>query len=345
MSPISTIISDLLNGVDQAGAHFVEVLYKRIGLYSENLFFAMLILYVVIWGYMQIFGRSTATPLDAAWRLGRAIFIYWMVTNWAPFSQTIYTLVQAIPAVLANRIVQTISSTTGTQVSSVDAVPAMFDGLYEATLRVVPELYTSVLTDFFGALLAIIIIIFTLLFIGVAVSAIIAAKVLLFIILALGPVWIIMALFNYSFKYTEGFFTVTANLVVQQLLIYGFLGFYYYMVELSVTAMEGGGGSDITGKLAHVMPLLLVTLVGFYVLLQVPMIAGILTGSGPIGTTGAFGGMLRSTKGTVNNVVTRTTARVGGSFLRQQAEGRAAFDRDMRAISIQRETAKNVSSL
>ncbi|TIM85133.1 MAG: type IV secretion system protein, partial [Mesorhizobium sp.] len=104
--------------------------------------------------------------MEAAWRLGRAMFIYWMVTNWAPFSETIYTLVQSIPEVLANRIVQTISSTTGTQVSSVDAVPAMFDALYEATLRVVPELYTSVLTDFFGALLAIIIIIFTLLFIG-----------------------------------------------------------------------------------------------------------------------------------------------------------------------------------
>ncbi|TIW40433.1 MAG: type IV secretion system protein [Mesorhizobium sp.] len=334
-----------MNGVDQAGTRFVEVLYKRIGLYSENLFFAMLVLYVVIWGYMQIFGRSTASPLEAAWRLGRAIAIYWFVTNWAPFSETIYTLVQAIPEILANRIVQTISSTTGTQVSSVDAVPAMFDALYEATLRVVPELYTSVLTDFFGALLAIIIIVFTLLFIGVAVAAIIAAKVLLFIILALGPVWIIMALFNYSFKFTEGFFTVTANLVVQQLLIYGFLGFYYYMVQLSVSAMEGGAGTDITGKLSHVMPLLLVTLVGFYVLLQIPIIAGILTGSGPIGTAGAIGGMLRSARGTMNNTVTRTTARVGGSFVRRSTEGRASFAEDMRALNIQRETARNASSL
>ncbi|WP_353646197.1 type IV secretion system protein [Mesorhizobium sp. WSM2239] len=345
MNPVSTIISDLLNGVDQAGARFVEVLYKRVGLYSENLFFAMLVLYVVVWGYMQIFGRSTASPLEAAWRLGRAIAIYWFVTNWAPFSETIYTLVQSIPEILANRIVQTISSTTGTQVSSVDAVPAMFDGLYEATLRVVPLIYTGSLTDFFGALLAIIIIIFTLLFIGVAVAAIIAAKVLLFIILALGPVWIIMALFNYSFKFTEGFFTVTANLVVQQLLIYGFLGFYYYMVQLSVTAMDGGGGTDITGKLAHVMPLLLVTLVGFYVLLQVPIIAGILTGSGPIGTAGAIGSMWRSARGAADNVVTRTTTRAGGSFLRGSAEGRQRFASDMRAINIQRETARNASSL
>ncbi|TIR49079.1 MAG: type IV secretion system protein [Mesorhizobium sp.] len=345
MNPVSTIISDLLNGVDQAGTRFVEVLYKRIGLYSENLFFAMLVLYVVIWGYMQIFGRSTASPLEAAWRLGRAIAIYWFVTNWAPFSESIYTLVQSIPEVLANRIVQTISSTTGTQVSSVDAVPAMFDGLYEATLRVVPLIYTGSLTDFFGALLAIIIIIFTLLFIGVAVAAIIAAKVLLFIILALGPVWIIMALFNYSFKFTEGFFTVTANLVVQQLLIYGFLGFYYYMVQLSVTAMQGGGGDGITGKLSHVMPVLLVTLVGFYVLLQIPIIAGILTGSAGISTASAFGGMWRAVTGTVGNSFTRSAARAGGSFLQRSAEGRARFSADAGKASIQRETARNASSL
>jgi type IV secretion system protein VirB6 len=134
-------------------------------------------------------------------------------------------------------------------------------------------------------------------------------------------------------------------LVVQQLLIYGFLGFYYYMVQLSVSAMEGGAGTDITGKLSHVMPLMLVTLVGFYVLLQIPIIAGILTGSGPIGTAGAISGMLRSAKGTMNNTVTRTTARVGGSFVRRSAEGRARFAEDVRALNIQRETARNASSL
>lgn len=344
MNPVSSIISDLLAGVDQAGARFIEVLYKRIGLYSENLFFVMLLLYVIVWGYMIIFGRSTASPLEAAWRLGRAMFIYWFVTNWEPFSQTIYALVQAIPDILAERIVTTISSTTGTPVTSVRAIPAMFDGLYEATLRVVPQIYSESLFDLFGGLLAIIIIIFTLLFIGVAVAAIIAAKVLLFVVLALGPVWIIMALYNYSFRYTEGFFTVTANLVVQQLLIYGFLGFYYYMVQLSVTGMQGINGDGITGKLAQVMPLLLVTLIGFYVLLQIPAIAGIITGGIGVNPTGAYHAMHRAARNATSNPVTRTTGRLGLATLRQMTAGREKYV-DHRAASIQRETLKNSSSL
>ena len=352
---VSTIISDLLNGIDHAGGNFVEVLYKRIGLYLDPVFFSMLVIYVIWWGYSIMSAKSTATPLEAAERLAKAMFIYWLVTNWQPFADSLYTLVQKIPDILAQRIVKTISASTGAGGGTdVAGIPAMFDDLYTTTIKVVGQIYTGSLMDIFGGLLSIIIIIFTLLFIGVALAAIIAAKVMLFIVLALGPVWIILALFNYSYRFTDGFLTVCAQLVIQQVLIYGFLGFYFYMVTLSVNVAENGGGDDIAGKLSHVMPLLLVTLVGFYVLLQIPMIAAVLSGGAPLSTVGAYSGMMRSISGigqtargtyragraTYDRGV-RPLGRAGESFMRQSTQGR----RMLAAASIQREAAKNASSL
>lgn len=344
---VSTIISDLLHGIDHAGGNFVEVLYKRIGLYLDPVFFSMLVIYFIWYGYSIMSSKSSASPLEAAERLGKAMFIYWIVTNWAPFADSLYVLVQKIPDILAQRIVKTISASTGGSGVDVSGIPAMFDGLYSTTVKVVGQIYTGSLMDIFGGLLSIIIIVFTLLFIGVALASIIAAKVMLFIVLALGPVWLILALFNYSYRFTDGFLTVCAQLVIQQILIYGFLGFYFYMVTLSVNVAENGGGDDITGKLSHVMPLLLVTLVGFYVLLQIPMIAGVLAGGAPLSTVGAYSGMMRSLGGTAQTVRTafdkgvRPVGRAGESFMRQSDQGR----RMLAAASLQREAAKNASSM
>lgn len=340
---VSTIISDLLNGIDHAGGNFVEVLYKRIGLYLDPVFFSMLVLYVIWWGYSIMAAKSSASPLEAAERLGKAMFIYWMVTNWAPFSDSLYTLVQSIPDILAQRIVKTLSVSTGGAGTELSGIPAMFDQLYAAAIKVVGQIYTGSLMDVFGGLLSIIIIIFTLLFIGVALAAIIAAKVMLFIVLALGPVWIILALFRYSYRFTDGFLTVCAQLVIQQVLIYGFLGFYFYMVTLSADVAQNGGGDDIAGKLANVMPLLLVTVVGFYVLLQIPLIASTLTGGSPLSAVGAYSGMKRSVLGAGRAVggVTRPVGRAGQSFMRQSTQGR----RMQAAASIQREAARNASPL
>lgn len=342
MNTVSTIISDMLSGIDKTGGNFVEVLYKRIGLYLDPTFFSMLVLYVVWWGYSIISGKSTASPLEAAERLAKAACVYWLVTNWGPFAETLYVLVQNIPDALSTRIVATISATSGSS-TTVSGIPAMFDALYETALKVSGQIYSGTMMDVFGALLSLIIIVFVTLFIGVALAAIIAAKVMLYIVLALGPVWIIMYLFEYSSRYTNGFLSITANLVVQQILIYGFLGFYFYLVKVSVGAANSGASVDITGKLAQVMPLLVVTLVGFYVLLQIPMIAGTITGAHGLNTVSAWRGMQGTVMGATS--LSNKVFNIGAKSMRQSTAGRNQFAADAAARNIQRETAKNGSAL
>lgn len=75
------------------------------------------------------------------------------------------------------------------------------------------------------------------------------------------------------------FLSLTTFLMIQQILIYGFLGFYFSLVNAALnTATSGGATMD--SKMSLVLPLVLVTIIGIYVLMQIPSIASILNGGG-----------------------------------------------------------------
>ena len=179
----------------------------------------------------------------------------------------------------------------------------LYDAAYEAFIRdpelphsiyeiegaqdVANQVYSGSFYDIFGALLSLLVLLSAILFAALAIAAIIAAKVMLFITLALAPIWIILWLYRWSSRMSEGFISLTTFLMIQQVLIYGFLGFYFSLVNAALnTATSGGATMD--SKMSLVLPLVLVTIIGIYVLMQMPSIASILNGGGYLSTVGAY---------------------------------------------------------
>jgi type IV secretion system protein VirB6 len=106
-------------------------------------------------------------------------------------------------------------------------------------------------------------------------------------------VFIILALYQYTTRYTHGFLNLVAQLVTGQIMIYSFLGLYYKMITMAIAATEG---QAIDSKLSYVAPFVLVCLIGTYVLSQIQILAGIITGSAGTNLAGAYGGMRRSVR-------------------------------------------------
>ncbi len=139
--------------------------------------------------------------------------------------------------------------------------------------------------DILGAILSAIVLMAAIIFSAIAIAAIIAAKIMLFITLALAPIWIVLWLYRWSSRISEGFISLTTYLIIQQILIYGFLGFYFSLVNLALnTALSGGASAD--NKMSMVLPLVLVTIIGIYIFTQLPAITAILNGAGYINTAG-----------------------------------------------------------
>lgn len=322
------LISRLLGSIDDTGREFVSTIYEQLGSNMHGIFRLMLIIYVIWWGLNVMGGRESVSPIEAAYRLGRAMLIFWFVTSWDTFSGSIYVLVQSIPEEVGKAVMSGVAAAGGGGGGPSDptAIGQLFDNLYEQGKRIAEQVYTGSLMDIFGAILAIVVLLAVLIFTGIAVAAIVAAKIMLFIVVALAPIWIILALYRWSFRFWDGFITLTANLIIQQILIYGFLGFYGNLINRSLN-MAVNGGSDITGKVAYVLPLILVTLIGIYVLHQITNLASVLSGGGLMQTTGAFGAAGHSSRfaGRAANVPVQG----GVSFMRQSTRGRERLASDI----------------
>jgi len=280
------LATSILDGIDGVGQGFVSSVYMQLGNALGPIFTGMLILYVVWWGYTIISGRETISPIEAAYRLGRVVIIYMLLNHWGTFSDTIYKLVQAIPDEVGKIIIGAVSRATGNQLSDQHAIPALIDNLYRGAQDVAKQVYTGSMFDILGAILSAIVLMAAIIFSAIAIAAIIAAKIMLFIALALAPIWIVLWLYRWSSRISEGFISLTTYLIIQQVLIYGFLGFYFSLVNLALnTALAGGASAD--SKMSMVLPLVLVTIIGIYIFTQLPAITAILNGAGYIDTTGA----------------------------------------------------------
>jgi type IV secretion system protein VirB6 len=344
---VTTVISDMLKTVDQTSEAFIETAYGGLGLQVEFLFRSILILYVVWWGYMILAGRANGSPIEIAFKLMRAFFIYFMATNWDAFAATLFVLAQKVPDIISDTIIKAVAGSAGLESGSddVSGVVRILDAVFEAALKIWEQVTSDTLGYITGAFVGTVVFVFAMFFIGFAVAAILAAKLMLAITLALAPVFIILALYQYTTRYTDGFLTLVAQLVVGQIMIYSFLGLYYKMIAMAISATEG---QAIDSKLAYVAPFVLVCLIGSYVLSQIQVLAATITSGQGVNLMSAGRGIRNSAGDSVRGMKTtgNAAAQGGRKFMglanRLDKAGVNALDRrDAQRQAIQRETKKN----
>ncbi|WP_320188474.1 type IV secretion system protein (plasmid) [Agrobacterium rosae] len=333
----TTIISDIFEKLDSIGETFISNAYQGLALQVQVVFGAMLTLYVVWWGYMILAGREGFSVPDAAWKLGRAFFIYYIATNWGAFSATLYKLVQSVPDIISDTIIEAIAGSGGILDGGSDdttGVVKILDAVFETAGKVYEQVATGTF-DYVGALIGAIVFVVAMIFIAVAAAAILAAKLMLFITLALAPVFIILALYRWTFRFTDGWLALMANLMVMQTLMMAFLAFLYQLIELAINTATNEATDS---KLSYVAPFVIVCLLGIVVFRFIPMFAAAIVGSSPIGAGDtAFRGGRESYQYGRNQAAGRAKILSDGIGRR-----RTSVDvQNARAKAIQRETEKN----
>jgi len=304
---MNTIISDFLTRLDQTGQSFVQNIYQAIAGELGGLFRVLLIFYVIWWGYEILRGRASALPLEMAERLARVFFVYAVATQWDVFSVLIANVATQVPENIGNLIVQTIGGGGGGGGPGAgrSAVLNAFNALYDAGVRLVGSVYTGTFYDIFGALLASIILVAAMLFLGLALGILVASKLLLFITLALAPLFIILAIFGVTFRFTMGYLNLVLSLMVSVVLLYAFMGFYIEIVN-TVIGFTGSPQTGIAQKIAQVIPFIFVCICGFYVVYQIPSISFAITGAATDATRPGRAAIGQS------NLMVRGTGRLAG---------------------------------
>jgi type IV secretion system protein VirB6 len=110
------------------------------------------------------------------------------------------------------------------------------------------------------SLLAIVLMIATIIFVAIAILYVLVGKIALFLLLGLAPLFIAMALFNFSSAVFTGWLRTCAQYALVPVIVYGILGFLLTLMNQTIANLAGV--TDISSAMTYVAPFLVLCVVG-----------------------------------------------------------------------------------
>jgi type IV secretion system protein VirB6 len=125
-------------------------------------------------------------------------------------------------------------------------------------------------------LLAIIDIVAVVIFVAVAITLVMIGKVALFVLLGLAPLFIAMALFDFSSTLFTGWLRTCVQYAIVPVIVYGILSFLLTIMNAAIANVAGI--TDMSSGLTLLGPFLILCVVGVVILLQALPIAASIAG-------------------------------------------------------------------
>ncbi|MBG0792484.1 type IV secretion system protein [Methylocystis sp. H62] len=266
------VFDEFLKEFEQPITQFVSNSVQNLTSYVDAPLRVAVMLYIVIYGIAVMRGAIQEPILDFAWRAIRIVTVILLATNAASYQQYVTALFfDSLPREISGAI-------AGGGLDMKSGQP--FDQLLTKGISVAQKIYDQAgLTDIVPALVAAILLVFTAVSGFLQFAIMLYAKVGLALVLALGPIFIALMLFEATRTFGEAWTRQLANFVILHVLVVALIGLMLTTVGHFVDkygANATTGGQLIVGAVAISAVLGLAA----YIALQLPEIAGALAGGG-----------------------------------------------------------------
>lgn len=198
----STIFQDTFNAVDVALVNHVTTSSANIIALLIPIFNSMVIIWITIWGYMAMTGRVEGLLQDSFYRMLRVVFIVMLGLSTAQYNAIVVTFLQQTPETIA-------ASMLGVPTENIIAIldnvtSSVFDSGINAWKRGgltnISQLIIAVMILGFGGVLIILI-----------ASLMLMSKIVMTLLLAIGPLFIISTLFQTTQRFFDSWIGVLMN--------------------------------------------------------------------------------------------------------------------------------------
>jgi len=229
-----------------------------------------------------------------------------LATQWSAFFMFVYSMATNLPSDIAGQIMQAASNSLGAQsqaatVASANTALAQF---YDHALTVCSGILEGAGMQLSLYFYAGIIWLVTTGFVAYATMLIILAKLAVALILAVGPIFILLLIFNDTRKLFEGWLRTLINYALIPIFVYTLLALLLALVQPPLTYLQNNSGVN-SAALTGVGPFALITFMATLLLQQVLNISANITGGVSLSTMGAVGQIMggialgiKSAKGT-----------------------------------------------
>lgn len=261
---------------------------------------AAVTLYIVLYGYLVLRGSVQEPILDFAYRAIKLAIIVMLVKNASGY-QTYVTNI--FFDVLPREISQALN--TGTTPSA-----STFDSLLDKGQASATDIWTraswpiDIVTGIGGMM------VIAASFIVAAIGYVISlyARLALAIVLAIGPIFVALAMFQATRRFTEAWIGQLVNFVILQVLVVAVGSLLITCVDTTFTAIEG-----YSNVLMRPIALCAICLAALYVFYQLPNIASALAAGGASLTYG-YGAAREARESTLARTASHSVRAAGRGF-------------------------------
>jgi len=111
---------------------------------------------------------------------------------------------------------------------------------------------------------------------------VIYAKIMLWVLLSVAPVFITLLLFNVTSRYFHGWMSALVQFVILPVLVYTLLGFFLTIMKDAVQTLNDVNGSAGT-TLKEIAPVVLAAFIGFFIMTQTISLSALIAGGSHLG--------------------------------------------------------------
>ncbi|PZQ45462.1 MAG: hypothetical protein DI551_07285 [Micavibrio aeruginosavorus] len=279
-------MEQLILNVDNIISGFVEGSFGSLTGVVRTLWHLMFIVFIAIYGYKVMISNRFSAP-DIVWHCVRIVVLLIVATQWDAFLLFFYDITTKLPSDIAGQMMQAAAKNMGAVSTNPEntansALHEFFDRGNTVTSKILEGAgwdnlgqYTYALAVWSG----------TIGVAGYAVMLIILSKLAVAILLAVGPLFILLLIFANTKSLFEGWLRTLLNYAVIPIFVYTLLSLILTILETSLVALEKDSEEKLN-LISSVGPFLLTSFVSILLLAQILNMAASVTGGVSLSTMG-----------------------------------------------------------
>ncbi|MDW5378833.1 type IV secretion system protein [Halomonas sp. HP20-15] len=281
----TNLFEAIFDKVDQALDTYITSTAGDIISFITPIFTSLLIIWIAIWGYMMMFGKASEPLQDGVFRILRIGFIITLGLTVGTYTDLVVDFLAKGPETIASVIT---GSPTGTSAATLDS---LFSKVFEVSQAAWKK--GGIMNGNFGMYLISIIV----LVVGAALSLVVAflillSKIMTTVLLAIGPLFIIMLLFNSTQRFFESWLGMVMNFGFILILAAAIGQLMTSLADSFISSM--GANASALANLGDASMLCIVFALCILVVRQVPSVASALGGGVALATQGAIGSAMNA---------------------------------------------------
>lgn len=290
----STPFSNLFKYVDKVTDSYIISTSQDLTTFITPIFTSLLIIWITIWGFSLILGRTQESLGDGVVRVIKISFIITLGLTVGIYNSVVVSFIQGFPETIAGVLI------TGSYTSS-GALDSLYLKVFQSAKSAFDAagIWNGNVGMYFIAAGIIAVGIWLVLVTG---SLILLSQLAMAVLLGLGPIFIIMLLFNSTQRFFESWLSMLINFALILILA---TAIGALIIELADTYMDSTSGVPTFGGAATMV---VVFLFGVIVMQQVQAIAAALGGGISLATNGAASGIAKGVTRSVGNLSPRSVA-------------------------------------